>query len=571
MHLKMIRIAMLGLILALSISQVAAAADEATSVGTTVDTEYIESLPASRGVIETIIKLNADGEESPFYGRYMDPFENDSFYLDRLYYEAWPYNGTIFRFDSTHSWDSSWRADGEWEDLGTWRVDFLLNDYEHFNIPSGIKAGRRDLHGGFSYGKYDGNIIDAGYTLRGSRSALEPGGNLNTIWETEDVDLGYTFNLGGWDSALQYKHRAFDANTFDVEDIVHSSWTFRSGRQLGDSAYVEGNLLYTESDLKNDTDMNCFTIGGYGRFINAFGVDRMNITSHINLEKPANGPMQLHPARDSFNFDIGAKWKATPDLKLNATYKFTSADHTYPNRTTILEYFANPERDAPDAGEILQNTITTNTINLGARYKFTDEFDASADWTALKRGGLENTDVRDMDSAYLWWDKENRYNIIFRYNPTGEGVINSGDWLLKYAKNEKSNAQRNSSVNDEHLTLDWTSMLNDDAWFYLGGGLMRTNSGLPELNEWRQRGREYGGGFSWNFTEDWNLNANYWNYDISGADGYDQTTFSAGIAYETDDNWKLGLTYENTDGSFDILQPLDYSVDRLLLNAGFEW
>lgn len=569
MYLRMIYITLLGLVLTLSISGIAVADDDDTD--TSVVTEYLDNLPSEEGEISFTFKLDADGEESPFFRRYHDPFDGDSFFLNRLYYRAWPNDGSMLSFDSSHSWDSSWRAEGEWRELGRWMADFDINDYGHVDIPMRMYVGRRDMHAGISIGKPGGNIFDVGYTHRGSRSALEPGGDFSTIWETDDVDLGYTFDLSSWESSIQFKHRAFDANRVGVEDIVHTTWVFRSERQFGDSTFIEGNVLYSDSDLSNDRNMSSFRIGGYGRFLNAFGIDRMNITSHTSLEKRSNGPSRLHPAGDTFNFDIGAKWKATPDLKLNALYKIQNTDHSYPNRTAILEYFVFPEGDGPGAGEILTNTISTNTFNIGGRYKFSDELDGSASWTGLKRGGLDNTGIRAEGSPYLWWDKENNYVYIMRYRPSGGRVVGSGDWQLKYTKNGRSNKWRNSSVNDEHLTIDWTAMLRDDAWFYVGGGFLRTSSGLPELSEWRQKGSEYGGGFSWDFSEGWNLNGNYWNYDVSGADGYDQTTFNAGLTYRATGNWELGLLYQNIDGSFDILTPFDYDVERLLLNIGFEW
>src|SRR3972149_10210280 len=49
-----------------------------------LDVAYLDDADSSDGELTLLLKLDTSGEESPFYGRYHNPFEDDSFYLDNF-------------------------------------------------------------------------------------------------------------------------------------------------------------------------------------------------------------------------------------------------------------------------------------------------------------------------------------------------------------------------------------------------------------------------------------------------------------------------------------------------------
>ncbi len=564
MHWKISTTIALGLLLALSLVGVAQADDS-------IDGNYLDGIQSSQGELSFTFKLQKDGEDSPFYARYMDPFEGDSFFLDELEYRSWPWEGTMFSLDSSHSWSPSWRGSLEWRRLSDWMIQIAHNEYDHYDIPDVVKAGRDDTDVAFTWGGLKDTRLDVGYTYHGKRSALVPGGQMYTFWDSEDFDAGLNFDVLCWDTDFSYRQRVFDSNLYNGRDVKHTTWMLNSKKQVTDSTFLRAHASYTFSDVDEAQDLKDFQIGASGRTINALSINRMNVDYGINWEKRSDGPSRLHPAGGIFSFDIGAKYRATNRLNLNGSFDYTRANRAFPDRTAIMEFFAHPEIMSPVNGTIMQSMVETGRCKVGGRYEFTDEFDASANLTFLRRHGLDNTNFVEAGSPYLWWNSENDQVYILRYRPQHGWLLGSSDWQLKYAKNDRSNKLRNSSADDEHLTIDWTGMLNDNTSIFLGGGLLRTSSSNPELDFWRQKGQEYGGGFSWDFRENWNLNGNYWNYNVSGSDGYDQKTYGIGIGYEPKGNWEIELSYDKIDGNFDILQPLDYNVERVLLNLGYEW
>jgi hypothetical protein len=235
-----------------------------------------------------------------------------------------------------------------------------------------------------------------------------------------------------------------------------------------------------------------------------------------------------------------------------------------------LEFFANPALTAPVAGSIIGDTVSTYNCKLGGRWAVSDNFDAVADWSWIQRRGLYNASFPEAGSAYLWWSAESHNAYALRYRP-GKGRVGEGNWQFKYTTNDRSSAERSSSSDDEHFTIDWTGPVTDSLWAYFGGGFLRTNSVQPELMNWEQKGKEYGGGLTWDFAKMWSLHGDFWKYDVTGADGYDQNNIKLGIDYKLDKDWDFGIEYDKIDGDFDSLMPLDYNVKLLLLKLDCKW
>ena len=114
-------------------------------------------------------------------------------------------------------------------------------------------------------------------------------------------------------------------------------------------------------------------------------------------------------------------------------------------------------------------------------------------------------------------------------------------------------------------------MINDTLWVHAGGGWLRTLNDGFELTDLTQRGNEYGGGFQWSLDPRINLYGEYWKYNVSGADGFDDSSLCIGVEYITQKNFTIGLEYQTDDGEFDDITDLNYDAKLLLLKTTYNW
>jgi len=559
-------------------AQPADGAEEATEPAETEEVEeeetpevtYLDDAVRSEGSVGVVFKLDAGGEDSPFFGRYHDPFEGDSVFINDIRYRGWETEGSILRFDLSDTWDPSWRAGVEWGSPRELWFHLTNNDYRYFEIPTTDPANRHDFNLGFeAYGNHS-HSYGLEYTYR-ENTVMYPGRDmLVSDWESGNAELRYGFQWADWTGSLEYRQRSYD-RTGDLNDVDHAGGTFRIGRTFADADYIEGNLAYNVSKVSNGDDLEAWKIGAYGRFVDALGVDNFNVTSHVGWMNRTEGPSRLHPAGDSFEFDIEGRLRADRNLWLYGSWEYGSAETTHADQPTNIRFYNDPDPFVVGSRRLLEETVSTNAYNLGGRWRVSDGLDFTVDLNWLERGDLPTTDLVGAGSPTLWWESETHHTYALRYR-TGPGMAScGGDWLLKYETIGKENDARATDSSVEHLSINWNGILNPSFLLYVGGGFLRTDNSLGGVEQIDQEGTEYGGGWSWALEEDWDFYGDYWVYDVGGTWGYQQTTFGAGLGYEVGPNWKWSLEYKTVDGNFDDRPNLDYKVEDLLLGLSYHW
>ena len=535
-----------------------------------VDTSYLDNLPESTAVYTKVEKLEEDNTDSPFYGRYFDPFHEDNFYIDRLSLFNRFDDGSTLNFYVKHTWNSSHNFGIDWTNPEHGRFWIKDKDFNHFVIPSKDPAGRRDLDFGFESGWVGRNMLDISYTQRqsGETSLIEP--LIQEKWKSRDVNIKYDFDLFRWDNQIKVRARNVVFPGMDMSGRRNLNFALQSDRNIGDSSFVRGNLAYNFTDLEKEKDLTSVNAAAFARFTNALNVAGLNVETKLTAQKNSKGPSKLHPKGSTTGLNVGAKWNVCPNLRLKGSWDMSRVNKSHPNFIAIDEFLNNPNLQTPILGSIINDTLWIHRVNLGGRYNFSRNLDLSAGWMLIKRRGLVNTDFHEQGSPYYLWDTELNQNYILRYHPAMHG-FNPGDFELKYVAKHRSNDQRSSSDNDNHFTINWTGMLTDNLWAYLGGGWLDTSSKTFELTDLAQRGREYGGGFQWTVTPKVNVYGNYWKYSVSKADGFDNRTYDAGLEYQATRNWAVALEYGNNNGNFDILTDLNFDARILQLKTTYEW
>ena len=539
--------------------------------GEPVKESYLSNLSTSEGDLSLIIKLHEDGEDSPFFNRYQDGFAGHPVYINEIAGRAWLSQAEIFRYEISHTWNSSQGGSFEWRRPNEVRVWGAYNNYDHFEMPLADPGGRTDFGIGAEAYRLSGNDFQVNYTYREHRMADPGETSAGREWDTNDIALNYAFRMSDWNGALEFRNRSYDGRAANNNDVTHTTGVLRASRQFGQDGFVEGSLLYNRSDVDRANGMTSVRLGGYARLMNAFGVDRLNLTGRLGWNDRSSGPSRLHPAGNLFDIDLEGRWQACPQFNMYGSWSRNRAAVSHPDEVAILEFRGDPDRTVPDQGRILAGIVSTDRCNLGWRWKLSETVDATADWTWVDRNGLENTDFVTVNSPPLLWDSETRSVYELRYRPDIGWRIGQGDWVLRYEKENRSNGYRANTADDERLSIDWTGMVDENLWVYLGGGFLRTDSINPELDANDQRGHEFGGGWEWDLGSGWNMFGDYWTYDVSGASGYDQRNYGAGLKYDLDEFWTWSVQYDRIRGEFDQTADLDYTVNQVLLNITCRW
>lgn len=534
------------------------------------DTSYLDDARASTGNLTFAFILDESDAESPFVGRYHDPFDGGWGYVDEFNYRGWE-EGRYLRFAIADSWEPSYFIRAEFIDPGNIRAWGALSDYDFFQIPSELPASRTDFNLGL-----DGYSCPLGtwsfdYHYIESSIGTAAAGSLVSDWESNEANIGYDFMYAGWNGSIQFDHRTYNDKGTELNDVDHTSTTFTFGRDFGEDNYVEGVFNYGVTEILTYEDFKSWLMGINGRFENALGVDRLNITSGINWINRDEGPSVLHPDGDEFNFDIDGRWRVSPELSLHGNWAYSETDVMHADMATNWYFIDKPNSRFFDEGRWYEDTVTTNATGFGGRWIISDGFDFTIDMDWIDRDDLPMTDWIFSGSAPLQWENESRYEYTLRYRGDEDYGIEGGDWLLKYVIRNRENGYRQSDSGIEHLSINWTGMLSSDFWCYVGGGFLTTDASLEGIELIEQEGAEYGGGLSWAPDGDWSFFGDYWHYDVGGAWGYEESAFSAGLNYRLDQNWDWELYYEAVDGDFDDLDMLDYDYEELQLKLSYRW
>ncbi len=535
------------------------------------DPEYLDESDNSDLDFSLVLKLTESGEDSFFFRRYHDPYVDDSVYVRNIDYRGWITGDEIVWFNLANSWTSGVNAEIEWLRPGDVWAWARFYDFDFFEIPSTSMASRREFAGGFdiptdSSGTFglDYNFTEYGVQLVGDSGATPD-------WESSQMNFYYRFDMNGWNGTVEYDTRHFEDMRSDAGDIDYNTGSFRIGRTFGDSTYIEGNVLYNVAEVHNNEDLETFHVGGYGRFVDALGTDGFNIITRINYDDRNDGPSNLHPAGDSFNFDLEGQWRPSDDIYFYGAYEYDKTEYTHADQYTNFMYFQDNDRPDNPLNVFFEDTIRTNHWNFGGRWEMSDDFDFSVDLDWTNRDDLPMTDYGGTGFPTLWWESESDYTFTFRYNPGSGYGISSGDWLLKYETQERENGLRGSTSGVDRFSINWTGMVTPEVYLYLGGGMFKSDNTHPILGSFDQDGQEYGVGWAWMLGDNWDFYGDYWTYNVDGAWGYDQTSFLAGLGYEPDENWRWALEYDRIEGDFDNITALDYEVEDLLLEVSYRW
>ncbi|MCK4720757.1 hypothetical protein KAU08_08865 [bacterium] len=562
---KILGITFSCLILALIMSAPAFAGDGEDSSVT-----YLDGLPMSQGNITIAIRLDEDSTDAPFYGRYRDPFAGENFFLSDILYRGLIDDGTYFRFRLSDTWDPSWGGSLEYYDPGDFGCWISNVDHDFFDIPSLNLAGRDDFNAGLVIYGTRNDSYGFNYYNRSSVSQNPLTTRVTSNWESNGATWSAEGDIAGLDLSLEIGRRVFDDRSNDRNDVDHTSAVFSIGRNFGDDTYIEGNAAYNLSNVANGNDLRSLKLGGYGRFLNVLGVERLNVTARVNMENNNDGPSRFHPAGSQLHTDIDGQWRVSPTIRLYLGWDHLRSDVAHADQISHFLYYADPDPFIPPPVNLIENTMATDTLNFGGRWDITRSFEFAADFNWLERESTPLTNFVTSSSSPLRWSSEADNSYSLRYDP-GPGIgISHGIWSFRYATETRENSGRMSNSDAENLSLNWSGTVTDDLLVYISGGYLRTQQSITGQADISQTGREYGLGWSWGGGK-WNFYGDYWKYDVNGNWGYDQTSFMAGLGYECAEYWAWALEYQAVDGDFTALAPLNYDTSDLLLKVSYNW
>jgi len=536
-----------------------------------IEVTYLDDADSSDGSIELVFQLDESDENSFFHRRYQDLWSGDDFYLGQVWYRGWEEDNSIIRINLRNFVDPSWHGRIDWLMPGELWAWINLSRNRQYEIPSEFTETWRHTSLGFEIYSECSQTWHIEYNrvedvIR--ESIGEPGA---TDWLTDNAALRYSFDWSGWDGSVEFSQRSYDDRTGNINDVEHTTGIIRAGRNFDDANYVEGNVLYNVADVNDGDDLKTLHLGGYGRFVNALGIDRFNVTSHIGWDNRTDGPSRLHPAGDEFTFDIGARWRPAPEISLYGSWDYQKEDVTHGDQYTVYHYRFNPQGSEPELGRLMSTEVEASKWNVGGRWDVAEGFDFNVDLTWLDRDGLPLTDLVYAESPSLFWESETNFKYSLRYHHGTAADTTSGDWLLMYETCNRDNSARESETSSKHLSINWTGNLHPDVWIYAGGGYLRADNNYLGTQMLDEDGTEYGGGWNWTMAEDWNLYGDYWRYEVDGQWGYDQTSFMAGLEHSFDENWELAVEYDTVSGDFDDLAYLDYDFDEFLVRFSYNW
>ena len=529
---------------------------------------YLDDLIDHEGWIAFSFKLLESGEDSIFYRRYLDNFPGDPAYLDDLFMRGWNSQGSRYRFTIQDSWGDSYQASLTWNQPGRYNMFLRYSTYDNSQIPSTFPATRRDFDSSIT-AHDNGDTYGVNFTHRESDVENITVGATN--WESDGVGANIALNWCDWHGRFDFNYANY-SNAFNRMDYVeHTSGSLRLGRDFGPNNYIEGNVMYSFSEPKAGEELESYSLGGYARFMDTAGPNRFLLTSHINWTFTDEGPSKLHPAGDEFNFDVNGRWRPARNFSLKGSWEHQTSDFTHADQYTLFGFRLNPDWSHIPGGIYYQDTITTNSWNVGADWDITENLSFAADFNWKDRNGLPNTDVVFVTAPTLWWESENHFVYTLRYNGGTVPGFQNGTWLLKYSTQDRDNDDRGSSTSVEQFAVNYTGMVSEDLWLYAGGGFFNMKNSMTAGTSTSQNGPDYGGGLTWYLGEKLTFFGDLWIYDVGGDYGYDETSLSTGFQYDVSDDWNWALEYERVEGNFVSMTDLDYVVENLKLSVKYLW
>jgi hypothetical protein len=531
---------------------------------------WLENVPSDFGSLDFKWVIDRAGDESFFDSRYYDIYRNDSLSLDNMDLFLMTKDNLFLDFNASHNWFTRGIESFEFKNPGNWWFFVKNTDTRFFEMPSVGEAKYRNYSISAETGEPGRNNLRIYHNYHKKSDNSNSLTEFNDLWSSSDIGFSYDTDLNDWNVQLGYEKRDMSTDLPELNNVDSSRLSLSVDRELCSNSNIRGTMNYTNSNVQYHDSMSSLALGGAGRFINPLGIDNLILTNRIGWVNRNDDVTFLHPVGDTFNFNIGGRYKPSRNVKIHGSLNYNRSETSYPDDNAIEEAIRTTGDVPLTLGTLTQASIETKRCRFGGSIDLSKYFDFRSDWEFIRRSGLESTEF-GTDDSHLIWDKQFRQDYILRYKSGNGSGLDHGNWELKYRDDDRDNDPRKLSDNSQHFTINWSGYLSEDFNLYVGGGYLKTSSKMDTNIQDNQKGREYGGGFDWQMNPRCNGYLNYWNYDVSGNDDFDQVTYLLGLRYKTKDNWSIGLEYENIDDNFTQYADLTGDTQMINLILGYEW
>ena len=517
------------------------------------------------------VTLDDFGGGSLFNGDYHSPYNDQFITLKNLDFFNRFNGGTYIDLSASHDFYTKSMGMIDVVDPGCW--GFSISDMEnrYLLLPALDEGKRRDTELDFVLGRMKKNTFEISYDDRNMRESAVDEGIFRTEWNSKDINISHEFDVSGWDTQVGVNRTDVTFGAADDPGTVHTSYSLTTEKEINEKALVSGDFLYNINEADTIGEVKNVRFGASGRIMDALGIDNLVMAAKMRWTDREDNVSLLHTAGDLFTAGLSARYKPSSKGKLNFSWNMKKATRSRPDRYAIDAVIDNPDLRVIDSGEIIEDTVVTNTCNLGGSLELSKDVDITADWKIIQRDGLDPTDFYVGNSPSLLWNSELIHKYVLRYMPRGKNSVGPGDFELKWTRHDRKNGARLSKSNDDHLTVNWGGNFTDRFNAYAGWGLFNTSTDIEALDALRQKGTEYGGGFDWYIDDHYLFYTDIWKYEVSGSDGFDRMDYLFGLRYSPGDDWKFNLEYKCSDDRFDEYSYIDGNLETLRLLVTYDW
>jgi opacity protein-like surface antigen len=522
------------------------------------------------GALSFEFTLDDFGNSSLFEPTYYLPYRDNFFSLSNLDLYSRFHNGSYIDVTGNNDFHTKAYGKAEFVNPDCWSVSIETIDNRFLDIPTLDERKRHDTIIDLVIGRINEGVTKASYTDRSVERSPATFTSFRPLWNSQDFSIAHDFGVLGWDASVGVSHKELDSNPTDKPDVTYTKYQVSAEKEINDCALFRGDMLYNISDVEKIGDVTNVQLGASGRFMNALGVKNLVMATKFRWIDQDDNVARLHPAGNIFKAGLMAKYKPTRKSRLNFSWNLNKASKSRPNRDAINDAINFPGLEIKSQSNILENTQLTHTYRLGGEIDISDDLDFRADWKMIRRNSLDETDFFLPDSPSLLWNSEDINSYAIRYHPDKAPLANS-DLELRWTTHNRKNSGRLSSDKDNHLTINWNGNLAPRFNAYAGWGMFRTSTDIESLMEFEQKGIEYGGGFDWDVDDHYLFYTEIWQYDVSGADGYDYTDYLVGLRYSPRDDWRFNLEYRFSDDEFADYDYIDSQLETLRLTVSYDF
>ncbi len=522
------------------------------------------------GSLSFEFSLGDFGNGPLFEPTYYLPYRDNFWTLSNLDLYSRFHNGSYIDVTGNHDFHTKAYGNSEFVNPDCWSFSIETIDNRFLDIPSLDEGKRKDMIVDLAVGRINEGVTNLSYTYRSVEHSPATSNSFQPLWNSQDFSISHDFGALGWDASVGVSHKEMDSDPTDKPDVTYTKYHASAEKEINDRTLFRGDALYNISDVDTIGDVTNVQLGASGRFMNALGINNLVMAAKLRWIDQDDNVSRLHPAGDIFKAGLTAKYKPTRNSKLNFSWNLNRASKSRPNRNAINDAINFPNIRMKGPSNIVENTQLTHTYRLGGEIDLSDDLDFRADWKLIRRNSLDETDFYLPDSESLLWSSEDINSYVIRYHPEQAPLANS-DLELRWTTHNRNNSGRLSSDKDNHLTINWNGNLAPGFNAYAGWGMFETLTDITSLLEFEQKGIEFGGGFDWDVDDNYLLYTEIWQYDVSGADGYDHTDYLLGLQYSPRDDWKLNLEYRFSDDEFADYDYINSQLETLRLIVSYDF